>query len=417
MTRLSNLYRIKEMARTHGAVAGGGPAIHGMLDWASQQEGEFTIKDMLQAYIDAGGQSISVPGFTIMAKKYTALPGEAPSPQKPIVMTKQGSRGRGNPGMYAWGLDGPLRAAPEKKPVSKDPLFQTKTNLEDKIGVKAYRDALARWKRLGDLNKISADIKGTIPARYQMDALHIAATMLHSPDDAVDDAEHEIQASTPFPTPKPKAVQPVHTPKPKATQANDAEGGDGESDDVGFDDDIPADFFHSLADDDEEGETPETDSTPADDTPEKEPEPQPDDGEDETPTDEPDDSAKKDYDDREYPIYLPDPDEDGDRYENAMFRIVDESEIDEHDPIWEKLKNAKDGVEAHSIIKGSNIPSNLHRSALLVAKAIFENTGRDWETGKKNESRLASLYGVREAQLDPVDFDQESGLKRIMKIR
>ncbi len=438
MTRLSNLYSIKEMARTHGAVAGGGPAIHGMLDWASQQDGEFTVKDLLQAYIDEGGQSISVPGFTIQVHKYVAnydraskrITDDPPTPQKPLIMTKQGFQGKGRSAYFAWGLDGPLRVAPEKKPISKDPLFQTKAKLEDEIGKSAYRSALARWKQLGDLNKISTDIKGTIPARYQMDALHIAATMLHSPESAADDAEHELQVpAAPFPTPKPKATMPVHVPKPKAAKPQDDEegGDDGESDDAGFDDDIPADFFHSLADDDDDQGGPEATPKPVDDEPtapnqepDSEPEQEPtDDGEGDEPGDDKgdDDDSERSYDDREYPVYLPEPDESGDREENAMFRLVDESDIDEHDPIWEQLKNAKDGVDAHSIIKKSKIPGNLHRSALIVAKAIFANTGRDWETGKKNESRLASIYGVREVLSDPVDFDQQSGLKRIIKIR
>ena len=97
-----------------------------------------------------------------------------------------------------------------------------------------------------------------------------------------------------------------------------------------------------------------------------------------------------------------------------MFELVDQGDLREDNPLWAKLKAAKDSIDAHRIIKSSGLPHGLHKYALIVARAIFSNTGRDFDSGKRNESRLTSLYGIIESPLEePVDFDQRSGLKRV----
>jgi hypothetical protein len=121
----------------------------------------------------------------------------------------------------------------------------------------------------------------------------------------------------------------------------------------------------------------------------------------------------------EFPAYVPEPDEEGDRYERAMFILVDEGDLREDNPLWGQLRKAKDSTDAHQVIMRSGLPKNLHKYALIVARAVFENTGRDFDTGKpKNESRLLSLYGLSESPLEePVDFNQESGLERLYRVK
>lgn len=428
MPRLLNLY---EMARPRGE------AMWAVLDWAAQQPGRFTRADMLAQYQKAGGGSGSVGGLWIALKKHVAEPGEPTSVEKPIRTVQAGSRGRGGAGFYEWGLSGPLRAPqPPKAPRTGDsPTGDILDRIEAKIGRDALKMAMARWRRMGNLHAIAADIKATIPASLRMDALHAATEHLVDSGKAstaeVDDAEAEVDQgasqATPFTPPKPKAAVQKQAPTPEPD--DDEDMGDGWRK-VG--DDVPDDFFHG--DDDDEPAAPvkkkaEPEPVTAnddddddmgdgwrkvDDEPAKEAEPksdpEPEGDAEEKPDDEMSDDeydawvkAQEDeegydgnytgVDQPEYPVFLPDPDDEGDKYENAMFRLVNETEIDEHNPIWEKLKDAKDAVDAHTIIKKSEIPPTLQRSALLVAKAIFANTGRDWDSGKKLESRsLRSLF-------------------------
>lgn len=415
------LSKIYEMARTRGE------AMWAVLDWAAQQTGDFTMKDLYKVFQQAGGES-TIQQFHSMvkvAKPWKDDQGKyGVSAQRPFVFSKRGSRGKGGAALLQWGLDGPLRAPQQRQPSlagDDSPIGDIYDKLEDKLGRDALKAALQRWRRMTSVNQIATDIRSTVPARYQMDAIQIGTEHLVSSGKAdeedVEDAEAQLSPAakaqaepgmpaTPFSPPKPRAQQPAAkkaapTPAPPDDDDDEAElaamgfrkvdgpanepdreepgdEGPGEDDatDAAFSgDDIPADFFD---DDDGGGEARGTE---------------------------------------DYPAYLPDPDPDGDKFEYAMSRLVDEGNLDADDPLWEKLKTAKNDVDAQQIIRKSNLPTGLQRSALIVAKAIFDNTGRDWETGKKmGESRLMRVYG--EGPLtDPVDFDQTSGLKRVIRLK
>lgn len=173
-----------------------------------------------------------------------------------------------------------------------------------------------------------------------------------------------------------------------------------------------------------------------------------------------DDTAEDDA-SGEWPEWLPDPDPDsGDRAQYSMFRIADEVAPEGEDanayfeenvlPVFQRIRTARDSLDAHQIIRNSVIPRNLHSSALAVSKWIFEREGRDWETGKKvggpkreglrrffrvtesdgspvpdptrrpvpGPTRTLPDYGMDEGpNVDPVDFAEESGLNRIMRLR
>lgn len=397
---------VREMARTRGE------AVWAVLDWASQQTGDFTINDMYKVFVANGGGS-TIQQFHTIIGHLTAKPWKddqekyALGPNRPLRIVKRGARGKGGAGTYEWGLDGPLRAPQQpKEPLAPEgsPLGDILDRLEDKLGRDQLKAAMARWKRMTDVHKIAADIRATIPARYQIDAMQVGTEHLVSSGQAdeeeVEDAEEADLAPqaqqpsappTPFAPPKAKPPRPAPPPSaPKPTKAKKPEPEPEEEPEAGEDlDDVPDDFFH---DDEGGGEEPE---------PETEEEP----GEEEAEA-------------AEYPAYLPDANEDGDKAEYAMHRLATEGDLGPDADLWEKLKNSKNDVDASNIVRQSGLPTSLHRSALIVAKAIFDNTGRDWETGKKlgKESRLLRLY--RESPLEePVDFDQKSGLARILKVK
>lgn len=117
-------------------------------------------------------------------------------------------------------------------------------------------------------------------------------------------------------------------------------------------------------------------------------------GNDEDADDDDDSSDDEDDQEDEFPIYLPDPDEDGSRAEVAMYRLVKGAKLNAQSPFWEKLKNAKNMLDADRKISQEGLEPNLKKFALTVAKYIFDSTGRDWETGEKlKESRsLRSIF-------------------------
>ncbi len=548
---LMELFRIDEMARSRE------DAMWAVLDWAATQAGEFTIKDMYREWVKAGGggDSASYQQFSTSINNYIyKYDPQSPiakyrnprykfirvgktdkgSVPAPLQYVTRGHRGAGAQHVLCWrpGI------APMRQPVGPksslapegDPVGDVLDRLERKLGRPALKAAMQRWKQLGDLHKIGADIMADqqIKGRDKMLALQVAADSLVTKGSATqaqaDDAEEEMgdeigePKRTPFSSgPEPTGFEDDEDQKtdpdaaplgsqiggpqddadsngsdenpssePQGTGDDTADGGqesDGDetpesdvstddtmrgflvgTEDAGnegthipvvirYDDDdgatvereggdqvgpyegfhlevangvLTQDAFDDLEEDgwslvaaDDGGQSDDADEVAPAESPEESQEP-----------DDPSTDSDSNEGDREgnaaegdFPPYLPDPDEEGDRYERAMFNLVDEGHAlnpprcGEEDPLWGQLKACKDSVEAHRTIKASGLPHGLHRYALIVARAIFENTGRDFDSGeRKNEGRLASLYGIIESPLkEPVDFDQQDGLRRVFK--
>ncbi len=415
MQPLSKLFTLTEMARPREA------ATWAMLDWCAQQKGDFTIRDMYNVWIKSGGgkNSEGVPGigsFSTAANKFIAKydPNSEKekyrdqkkyglSQSRPLVYSRKGIRGKNNDTntLLQWGLSGPLRKPGGDQSMAQDadedesPIGDALDRLEKHMGRPALKMAMQRWKVMSNHHVLAADIKKTIPPKFQMDALHVAMDrMVQSgkaePED-VTDAEDEVEASTetPFAAPVPRDDLPMAT---RATR-NARPGSPVKAPMTG-----PQ--TAQSTDDDDDGpsgdgwsKVPDEDESPAAAEPEDGTEYN-DDGESyEDDSEAPAESDEED--EAEFPAYLPDPEEDSaDKYEAAMYRLVHEGNLSPDSEIWEMLKGAKNDIDAREIIKKSSLPANLHRSALLVARAIFVNTSRDWETGAKlrGESRLLTLF-------------------------
>lgn len=194
-----------EMARPKGE------AIKAVFDWAAQQPGNFTIRDLYKVYTANGGRADTagenLQSFTTQIMKYIARPwkdGEKAevSEKRPMLAVKQGSRGAGNPHIVKWALGKPLRDPTTAKFVNPGEGDDEQTSgdamdrLEELIGADKLKAAMTRWKKMPDLNRVVADIRGTIPKKGQMDALHIASEFLMdrgaADEDEIEDAEAEV---------------------------------------------------------------------------------------------------------------------------------------------------------------------------------------------------------------------------------
>ena len=245
---------IPEMAR------GKGDAILATLDWAAQQNGTFTIKDLYRVYVSNGGransESDNIQSFSTQINKYIAKPWKddqtkyGVSEKRPILAVKQGSRGGGgrNPTILRWGLDRPLRdpgaakfVEPEDDNTSGDAMDRLEKTLsymgkglpaDPKRGRQRLQAAIERWKKMKSLNQVVADIRGTIPKAGQMDALHIASEFLMdrgaASEDDVDDAEDQV------------------APSPQSTSTHDDDDDVGEFSDAPDFDEIPDDEFDEI---------------------------------------------------------------------------------------------------------------------------------------------------------------------------
>lgn len=417
MARNGSIRQLYEMANTRKE------PMWAVLDWAAQQPGDFTYKDLHRVYTAAGGGS-NIQQFHSMIK--VAKPDHKDpekrevSVKRPFVYSKRGRQGgRGEEAArLQWGLDGPLRAPQTPtQPLRNmnvdsklgDLLDELEKAMSRRLGgdVGGARQQLKamfdRWKKMSDPHRIAADIQASLPGPYRMKALEAVWAMRGSKDTPQerDDAEDQItqapqaqQKQTPFSAPKPKAQQPQQR-KPAAPADDDdeelaamgfkkldePETADDDDEDLGpgwrkvdepedngqgsgsaFDDDeIDPNYFQD--DDDDSGfDAGDGDGDGG--------------GEETDVPHQPED---------EYPAYLPDPDEEGDKFENAMYRLVHEVGLKPDDPLWNKLKNAKNDLDARQIISQTKIPQTMQRLAMLVAKAVFDNTGRDFDTGKKLE--------------------------------
>ncbi len=194
MRSIRELYRVEEMARPRG------DATWAVLDWAGQQTGTFTLKDLYKVYQQAGGEQ-GYTSFHTTIGHLTAKPwkDQEVSDKRPFSVAKQGSRGAGGTTILKWGLDRPLREpqAPEEPESEEQAALGDATDrLEASVGREALKAHIARWKGM-DIHQAVADIRKHVPKRSQMDALHVASASLVSAGkanmDDVEDAENEIE--------------------------------------------------------------------------------------------------------------------------------------------------------------------------------------------------------------------------------
>lgn len=548
---LLQLYVIREDRRLAEMARQREEPMWAALDFAATNGGEFTIRDMFNVWAKAGGgnDNASYQQFSTAINNYiykfdprspTAKyrnprykyirvgktdKGTVPAPLEYVA---RGARGAGNAHMLRWreGIPPMRQPAPQKAPIHSedDPVGDALDRLEKRLGRPALKAALERWKRLGDLHKITTDIMGDsqIRGKDKAYALQVAADHLlkagkatqsqvaraedqvdaqvgadepsgfeedeptqqdakplfggdeeEMPDDLLHGDEGEAPAGPESDEPvepqeaPPDEAEPVGEPEAPAEEDETMRGTlideDGNRIEVTIQYDEeegalvtdgdrmyePEDYnlevangvltqeaFDALEEDgwnlvaaDQGGEEAQADDGEGEATgepDEEEPDEEGGDEEGEEPpakggtvqaSSEPNDIGSTE--EGEFPVYVPEPDEEGDRYNRAMFILVDEGDLREDNPLWGQLRKAKDATDAHQVIMRSGLPKNLHKYALIVARAIFENTGRDFDTGKsKNESRLLSLYGLGESPLEePVDFNQESGLERLYRVK
>lgn len=260
---LLELYRLDEMSAKRK------DAMWAVLDWAAQQPGEFTMKQMFQVFQrNGGGGSITslhtaVGKMTAENPYFTAKGIDAPlSDKHPFIMATRGQRGAGAPNSLRWGLDHPLREPPDPNAENNG---ETETDaavgdaidrLEALVGGTKLKACMARWKNMKSIHQAVMDIKGSIPSRGQMDALHVASSFMTSDgaasEDDVAQGEDEIEAPI---TPAKHDAPGGASQKPQtAAQFNPkpaAPAPEPEQDDEPTDTDIDTDEFN----DDDDTET------------------------------------------------------------------------------------------------------------------------------------------------------------------
>lgn len=203
---LSRLFRVDEMANTRK-----GPT-WAVLDWAAQQTGEFSLKDLFAVYQKAGGEQ-GYTSFHTTIGHMTAKPWKDDqekyglSEDRPFAIAKRGSRGAGGATSLYWGLEAPLREPPEgmEAELGDDgggdeegtgAIGDALDRLEALMGRDKLKAALARWRGMKSIHQAVADIRGTVPPKGQMDALHVASDALVSAGRADDSEEAEAELSS-----------------------------------------------------------------------------------------------------------------------------------------------------------------------------------------------------------------------------
>ncbi len=202
---LLELYRLDEMSAKRKE------AMWAVLDWAASQQGEFTMKDLFQVFQRNGGGGSITSLHTAIGKMTAENPYftnkgiDAPlSDKHPFIMAKRGSRGAGSPNTLRWGLDHPLRepvdpnAANNGESEHDEAIGDATDRLEALVGREKLKACMARWKNMKSIHQAVMDIKGSIPMRGQMDALHVASSFMTSgggaSEDDVEQGEDEIEA-------------------------------------------------------------------------------------------------------------------------------------------------------------------------------------------------------------------------------
>lgn len=254
-----------------------GDAIKAVIYWASQQKQPFTIRQAYQVYTSNGGRENSegdnLGSFTTQFQKYVAkdwkegqtpkkggAPYWPPSDRRPLMNAKRGGRGAADAHTFQWALNKPMSDPSTAKFINPDDDNNTGAAMDklekvmsrmgkglppdEKVGRQRLQAAIERWKKMKNLSQVVADIKATVPAKGQMDALHIASEFLMDKgavdQDDVEDAEQEVE--------------------PEAPEQDDDDVGDF-SDDPDGDDDLGMDF-DDLTGDEPEAPAPAAPSAP-----------------------------------------------------------------------------------------------------------------------------------------------------------
>lgn len=140
--------------------------------------------------------------------------------------------------------------------------------------------------------------------------------------------------------------------------------------------------------------------------------------------------------------WIPRPDAMGSYAESSMEKLAAKGLGPESD-FWERIAGTTGNVDAHNLIR-KEVPIQLQRPALAVAKQIFQNLEKDWDSnegrslsrlyriaeatvddevpspekrGRVSVDRALPNYGMDEAQLDPVDFAVLHGIRARVKSR
>lgn len=416
MPQLLELYDLNEMARTRG------DATWAMLDWAAKQgDKPFTINDAYREFSKAGGLSEPTAFASIFNRFVAKYDPHSPvdryrsqeeyglSQKRPIVIAKQGKKGKGHAALYIWGLDGPLRAAPKHAPgegtgaedsEEDDHVGDAIDALERSMGRPALKAALERWRGMGsDHRRISADIRATVKPRDQMNAFLVATQGSPGqggpgPAELPDESE---ETGTPFSPGKPRTDIPRPAPPSRrserpAPEPSSSDAGD-EGPNTDFDGEEPTNPDMAPPDfgDSESGEEPEEG------------------GEEEGGDDE--------FDTTDYPDWLPAARRNGSPGEAAMYRLVAPKDeggagVQPASRLWraieeaEDVEGAREGLEELFARSKGKVDRRFLEDAVAVAADVLGEGGdSDDDDGAGDEEPEAGEEDLG----DPDSGGEEAG--------
>lgn len=331
----------------------------------------------------------------------------------------KGSMSPKDKGYFSRRADIQNQAQDKRDPNAPNPYADAIEELENGIGKQRFAAISNLWSKMPSLNAVINNIFATIPPDFQKSAIMVANTIKgggRDPSVPVGPPSKRPGAKSDEDEPKSvartalanfiakgaeKSAEKETKPKqePKQAKKEPTQTGQGEDDDYdpwmalyGLDQSKPKQDKEPAPEEPSGGEEPEDKEELAnDEEPEDQEEPSDDeeftddDGEGEFGEEEPSDEEDSGW---MSPSWLPYPDHVGNRYEAAMARLSDEG-IGPQNPIWQKIADSNSGVEAHMLIRKSDIPENMRGSALSVAKSIFQELNKDWD---KNEHWKRSAY-------------------------
>lgn len=275
--RLKEFFNVDEMPRTKGALS---PAWRAALEKARQHQGDFDAHQFLEWLEAAGGNSslATIPG---LLNRLVPGEGERPSALAPLIVTHPGSRGRGGDRKrYRYAIPGSAgvkpktsqddgqddepeqatRQEPEPETLrlpTRDPLGSYAEVSMDKLASAGFDEQHTLWAKLGDApDGLAAHelIRKELPITLQRPAVAVARELFQTLNKDWDGAASK---KSPSKEPAPRTRASFEPEEPEES----------ETDDDGFDVDVPDDFF----DDDEEESTPLPEPAPKIQEPPKKP--------------------------------------------------------------------------------------------------------------------------------------------------